>query len=392
MSPAMGDLNKWVLVSVTEKNSQNQVLVVDDSRVIRRAAVKILQNDFDVIEAEDGEEAWEELQKNPNISVVFSDLGMPVMDGFELLEKIRNADDPALAKVPVIIITGAEESDGTKEEVLELGATDFISKPFDSISLKTRAAANINYRKEVQSLEKRVGVDKLTGLLTQESFIQQGEQALAYAQRHCTEISLIRFDIEHFAEVFIKHGKEIAEQILGKITGIINEGKRTEDIAARLGVSRFALILHSSDPKGAEIAVSRICQRVARLKLKMGDDVFNMLLSTGITTLSMEKPDIDFVTFLKHAESAHKKAAEKGGGKIIRYKTTGQSTENVPVTEIEINLEEITSNIKQGSSNVSDEQLASAMRKIIPLIEKSDKQLKLGLNKVIMHIKSRLQH
>ena len=134
------------LVSVAEKNSQNQVLVVDDSRVIRRAAVKILQKDFDVIEAEDGEEAWEELQRNSNISVVFSDLGMPVMDGFELLDKIRNAQDPALAKVPVIIITGAEESDGTKEEVLELGATDFISKPFDSISLKTRAAANINYR------------------------------------------------------------------------------------------------------------------------------------------------------------------------------------------------------------------------------------------------------
>ena len=380
------------LVSVAEKNSQNQVLVVDDSRVIRRAAVKILQKDFDVIEAEDGEEAWEELQRNSNISVVFSDLGMPVMDGFELLDKIRNAQDPALAKVPVIIITGAEESDGTKEEVLELGATDFISKPFDSISLKTRAAANINYRNEVQSLEKRVGVDKLTGLLTEDSFIQQGEQALSYAQRHCTEISLVRFDIEHFAEVFIKHGKEIAEQILGKVTAIINEGKRTEDIAARLGVSRFALILHSSDPKGAEIAVSRICQRVARLKLKMGSDVFNMLLSTGITTLSMEESDVDFSALLEHAENAHKKAAEKGGGKIIRYKTATQSTEKAPVADVEVNLEEITSTIKQNGNSLSDEQLASAMRKILPLLAQSDKQLKLGLSKVIMHIKNRLQH
>lgn len=391
MSSAMGGVIKWVLISVTEKNSQNQVLVVDDSRVIRRAAMKILQKDFDVIEAEDGEEAWEELQRNPNISVVFSDLGMPVMDGFELLEKIRNAQDPALAKVPVIIITGAEESDGTKEEVLELGATDFISKPFDSISLKTRAAANINYRNEVQSLEKRVGVDKLTGLLTEDTFMQQGEQALAYAQRHCTEVSLVRFDIEHFAEVFIKHGKEIAEQILLKISGIINEGKRTEDIAARLGVSRFALILHSSDPKGAEIAVSRICQRVARLKLKMGSDVFNMLLSTGITTLSMEESGIDFVSLLNHAENAHKKAAEKGGGKIIRYKTAVQSTEKAAVRKVDVNLEELTAKIKQGASGLSDEQLASAMLKILPLLEQSDKRLKLGLGKVIMHIKNRLQ-
>ena len=157
-------------------------------------------------------------------------------------------------------------------------------------------------------------------------------------------------------------------------------------------MSRFALILHSSDPKGAEIAVSRICQRVARLKLKMGSDVFNMLLSTGITTLSMEESDVDFSALLEHAENAHKKAAEKGGGKIIRYKTATQSTEKAPVADVEVNLEEITSTIKQNGNSLSDEQLASAMRKILPLLAQSDKQLKLGLSKVIMHIKNRLQH
>lgn len=376
---------------MSESNNQNMVLVVDDSRVIRRAAVKILQKEFEVVEAEDGQEAWDELQNNPQISVVFSDLGMPNMDGFELLENIRNADDPALAKLPVIIITGAEESDGTKEEVLEMGATDFISKPFDSISLKSRAAANINYRNEVQSLEKRVAVDKLTGLLTEDSLKQQGEQALAYAKRHCTELSLVRFDIEHFAEVFIKHGKEVAEQILSKVTSIMNDGKRTEDIAARLGVSRFALILHSSDPQGAEVAVSRICQRVSRLKIKMGSDVFNILLSTGITTLSMEETDIEYDALLEHAETAQKKAAKKGGGKIIRYNTTAdQKTDNAPQANIEVNLEDLIAQIGQDESSVTEEQLHSAMRKILPLIENSDNKLKLGLSKVILHLKKRL--
>ena len=115
---------------MAENISENQILVVDDSRVIRRAAVKILQKEFDVVEAEDGQQAWDELQKNPKISAVFSDLGMPNMDGFQLLETIRSARDEALAKIPVIIITGAEETDGTKEKVLAMGATDFITKPF----------------------------------------------------------------------------------------------------------------------------------------------------------------------------------------------------------------------------------------------------------------------
>ena len=382
---------------MSENNNENQVLVVDDSRVIRRAAVKILQKEFDVIEAEDGAEAWEELQKNTKISVVFSDLGMPNMDGFELLEKIRNAQDPVLAKVPVIIITGAEETDGTKEDVLQQGATDFISKPFDSISLKTRAATHINYRNEVQSLEKAASIDKLTGLSNESAFNQQGDQILAYAKRHCTEVSLVRFDIDHFAEVFVKHGKEIAEQILAKVASLINEGKRTEDIAARLGVSRFALLLPSSDPQGAEVLVSRICQRVAKLKLKMGKDVFNIQFSTGITSPSLDDTDIEFLDLLKQADISLKKAVADGGGKIVKYQSLTASADEShkkPAIKdsVEVNLEELILKLSREDSSVSNEQLASAMRKIIPLIAHADSSLKLGLSKVVLHLKKRLHH
>lgn len=379
---------------MTEKNSENQILVVDDSRVIRRAAVKILQKEFDVVEAEDGEEAWAELQKNSKISAVFSDLGMPNMDGFELLEKIRNADDPALAKMPVIIITGAEETDGAKEEVLQLGATDFITKPFDSHSLKSRAAAHINYRNEVQSLEKRVAVDKLTGLPIEATFTQQGEQALAYAVRHGTEMSLVRFDIDRFSDIFIKHGKGVAEQILSKVATLITDGKRTEDIAARLGVARFALLLPSTDQQGAEMVVTRICQRVSRLKLKMGNEEFKIQFSSGITSPSFDDTDISFQELMTQAEKALKIAVTNGGGQIIRYQTGEVVTHKAAPANahIEVNIEELLGKVAQGDSNVTDEQLASAMRKLLPLVEKADSTLKLGLSKVVAHLKKRLLH
>ena len=384
---------------MSEKNQENQVLIVDDSRVIRRAAVKILQKDFDIIEAEDGEEAWSELQANAKISVVFSDLGMPNMDGFELLEKIRNAEDPSIAKMPVIIITGAEESDGTKEEVLELGATDFISKPFDSMSLKSRAAAHINYRNEVQSLEKRVARDKLTGLLTESSFRQQGEQALAYARRHDTEITLVRFDIDHFAEVFVKHGKAIAEQILARVASLINDGKRTEDIAARLGVSRFSLLLPCSDPRGAEVVVQRICQRVSRLKLKMGNQEFNIRFSAGITSLVPNLSDIAFNEFLAQAETALKQSQALGGGTVSRYQDEAEeipaaapATDSAPrVPGQDVDIEQLLQQLSQGADKVENAQLQAAMQKILPLIEVADSRLKLGLSKVVLHLKKRLQ-
>ncbi|VAW64060.1 hypothetical protein MNBD_GAMMA08-1052 [hydrothermal vent metagenome] len=382
---------------MAEINNENQVLVVDDSRVIRRAAVKILQKEFDVVEAEDGEEAWSELQKNKKISVVFSDLGMPNMDGFELLEKIRNAEDPVLAKVPIIIITGAEESDGTKEEVIQLGATDFISKPFDSVSLKSRAIAHINYRNEVRSLEKAAARDKLTGLSTEATFKQQGEQAMAYAKRHSTQMSLVRFDIDRFAEVFVKHGKEIAEQILKKVASIINEGKRTEDIAARLGVSRFALLLPSSDAEGAKILVSRICQRVARLKLKMGKDVFNIQFNTGITSPNIDVENIEFESLQMQAESALKKSLTAGGGNIVCYKSSdsapAKKQKNRKVQKKEkpdINLEDILIKLSKENGSINKQQLSAAMKKVLPLIAQADNQLNLGLGKVVSHLEKRL--
>ena len=378
---------------VSENISENQILVVDDSRVIRRAAVKILQKEFDVVEAEDGQQAWEELQKNPKISAVFSDIGMPNMDGFQLLETIRSARDEALAKIPLIIITGAEETDGTKEKVLAMGATDFITKPFDSVSLKSRASAYINYRKEVQSLEKRIALDKLTGLCVESSFKQQADQIVAYAKRHCTEVSIVYFDIERFSEIFVKHGKSVAGQIIAKVASLINEGKRTEDIAARLGVSKFALMLPSSDLQGAEIVISRICQRVSRLKLKLGNEEFKIQFNSGITSTALDN-EIETEDLFKQAESALKTAIDDGGGKIICYQTgkdINQSlAEKQSYQDADINIDEILKWMSNQCSDINNEQLEAAMRKVLPLIAAADSRLKLGLSKVLLHLKKRL--
>ncbi len=376
---------------MSEDSSVSQILVVDDSRVIRRAAVKILQKEFDIIEAGDGEEAWYELQNNSNISVVFSDLGMPNMDGFELLDKIRNSHDPVLAKVPVIIITGAEETDGTKEEVLQLGATDFITKPFDSVSLKTRASAHINYRKEVQSLEKAAAHDKLTGLLTPVSFTEQGEQALAYAKRHNTELSLVRFDIDNFREIFDRYGKKISEQIVVKVASLVAEGKREEDIAAHQSLSHYMLLLPCSDAQGAENLVSRICQRVTRLKLKMGKDVFNLHFSAGIASLEMDDSEAKFDVLLQQSESALNKALIEGGGKVVLYKAGDDIDSTMPDVDIEINLDDIIEQAADETSVINNQLLAYALLKMLPLLIRADEQLNLGLSGMISDLKLRLQ-
>lgn len=110
--------------------SKPRVLVVDDSRVVRHTLLRILGNDFQVTQAEDGLVGWRSAEQAP-VDLVISDINMPHLDGYGLICKIRGAENPALHEVPIIVITSAED-DETRERAYACGASDFILKPFNA--------------------------------------------------------------------------------------------------------------------------------------------------------------------------------------------------------------------------------------------------------------------
>ncbi|MCA1804473.1 MAG: response regulator [Xanthomonadaceae bacterium] len=118
------------------------VLIVDDSRLMRVAIKKILKDEFELIEAVDGEDAWSRLMEEPAIACIFSDLSMPNLDGYGLLARVRGSDDAHVRALPFIVITGKEgDLGGLLEEVRGHGATDLVGKPFksDEIIARTRS-------------------------------------------------------------------------------------------------------------------------------------------------------------------------------------------------------------------------------------------------------------
>src|SRR5436190_18834073 len=123
------------------------VLVVDDSRVVRRTILNTLGPIFHVLEAGDGAAGWRTLKQNSRIEAVISDIQMPEMDGYRLICKVRAVDDPALREIPIIVITSAED-DITRERAYACGANDFILKPFHSDQLVSCVSNQITeYRK-----------------------------------------------------------------------------------------------------------------------------------------------------------------------------------------------------------------------------------------------------
>ena len=88
-----------------ESETQTRILLIDDSKVMRKSAVKMLGGEFDVVVAEDGQQGLDMINDDASIQVVFTDLNMPKMNGYQLLEAVRTSADEGIRNLPVIVVT-----------------------------------------------------------------------------------------------------------------------------------------------------------------------------------------------------------------------------------------------------------------------------------------------
>ena len=322
---------------MSEATEKPQILVVDDSKVIRRAAVKMLGTDYDVHEAIDGLDGWQQLQRNEAISVVFSDMQMPEMDGMELLANIRNSDNERLAALPVIMITGVGDTEAAKQQVFDAGATDFIAKPFESIDLLSRAKSYARLNRKVVELEKKTGHDKLTGLYSVASYEEQGVKAMSFAIRHKLNLTNVYLEIEGFQELYLAHGKSIAQQIIIAVGKRLHEVMRTEDVAARIGVAKYAVLLPLTSDANAKVVINRIRESINKLVFNTGRDKIRVAMAAGLAALDTEE-EISFSELMEQSDTALQKALQRTTGeKIASFYEQEEVEEAAPeVTEEDI--------------------------------------------------------
>src|SRR5258705_1652101 len=122
---------------VSTQIPKQRVLLVDDSKIVRTTISRLIRKSFDVREEANGEAGWQAIATDPSIVVVFSDIQMPVLDGFALLERIRKSEEPRIRAMPVIVISG-DEDDATKKRARAAGANDFITKTTDGTEILSR--------------------------------------------------------------------------------------------------------------------------------------------------------------------------------------------------------------------------------------------------------------
>ena len=245
------------------------VLVVEDQEINRDVLGMILEDDYDVIYAENGEEGLEQMRSHlDKLSIVLLDLMMPVMDGFEVLRHMRG--DPELASMPVIVLTAEKNAE---LRALQLGAADFITKPFDAHEVILARVARIIELCDGRNLISAAERDKLTGLYNRGFFFEYAERIYRYhPELHMDALSL---DIERFHSVNELNGREFGDRVLRTIGGeIMDFLSKTEGIASRIEADRFDIFcLHREDYHDVlgrlQKAVNAMSDRV-NVRLRMG--------------------------------------------------------------------------------------------------------------------------
>lgn len=366
-----------------------RILIADDSKVIRHTFKKYLAGEYDLIEAEDGLQAMQALEaEDHGIALIFTDIGMPNLDGFGVIQQIRGSDRPEIKDLPIVVVTGADESEGMGDKVAALGATDLIRKPFNMAEVKSRTSAYAKYTKKVTELEAHQAQDPFTGLLKKDYFMQQGQKAVSFARRHGHEMTVARMAIDDFQGLTAKIGKGAMGKIIKLVADIFKKNLRQEDEGCWLGGSQFALMLPGTDPGGAEYAFRRVREKTANLNLRIGANKVHVGFSTGITSRNIDQDGIQFADLIKEAEGALKGAMQAGGGRVVRAQGEAEPEAGSAEGLAEVSIEDILGLLAENQA--SRQQLASAMRRFMPIMERADQELKLGLGKVIQHLDRRL--
>ena len=347
-----------------ETQVKAKILLADDSKVVRLTATKVLAEQFDVVLAEDGEAAWEKICADDSIQVIFTDLGMPKLDGYGLIQRIRQSENEGIRNQPIIVITGATEEEDVKRKVFELGATDFISKPFKSAELLARAEAHASYRRDKVNLQKSADIDLLTGALNRNGINQQLKKDLSFANRHGENMALIIFELDNFKTIYQRIGEAAANRIIKQTATRLLGAIRSEDSVGRYGFEKFVAILPMAKTEGVVILAKRLCDQIKSFKITIGGEAISITMSAGISTVRKGSPAI--IKDLVHsAEQALVNAKKLGSGEvqILKLEAT-QTNETSAVVSIDRLLEAIIA----GKTDVAQNQMDSVLNKLGPLI------------------------
>ncbi|MBL4590354.1 MAG: diguanylate cyclase [Phycisphaerales bacterium] len=231
------------------------VLLVDDSKFVHRLLVTRLRSESITLHSEYDGKAGLEFAIANSPALIMLDLDMPIMDGFETLRNLK--DNPITKDIPVIVLSG---NSATQDKVtaFDLGAVDFICKPFELTELRARLRVSLQLHSVMQMLAQKAMIDGLTGLYNRAMFDQRWQEEYERCVRHGHPMSLVMIDIDNFKSINDGYGHPAGDAVISGLARMMITEVRKSDVACRYGGEEFSIILPETSPEDA----LAICERI----------------------------------------------------------------------------------------------------------------------------------
>jgi diguanylate cyclase (GGDEF)-like protein len=312
-----------------------RVLVADDDMSIRTLIAEVLTDDgFDVTTAANGGEAWQKFEQQA-YEIVLTDIRMPVLDGLQLLERIR-------AKSPMtrVLILTSYASLASSVQALKDGACDYLIKPFENLEAVSAAvqravdqiklerereeelvASLIRKNKELGRLNKvfhdLASRDGLTGLYNHRYIQDALRSEFDRARKSSHPLSIIVIDVDHFKQYNDTHGHLKGDHLLQSLAELLQQGVRETDIVARWGGEEFVIICPKCPPDCAHALAQRLCNVIAAHPFVGREEQPGgcVSVSAGVASMTSQTPD---PTALVHAADAAVYEVKRSGRNGVR--------------------------------------------------------------------------
>ena len=298
-------------------DKEYRILVVDDAKDTQL----LLEFDlgaagYQVTSCDSGEESLV-LLDTLAIDLILLDMYMPGLSGLETLTKIKA--QAKSAQIPVIMLSASTDEDEVVAS-LELGAGDYVIKPYVAKVLLARIRTAIRLKEKTAQLEYLAKTDFLTSMNNRGSFFELSSNAISLANRAEQPLVVAMFDIDLFKQVNDNFGHDAGDQVLRVFGQNMTEVFRDYDIVGRIGGEEFAVCLPNTSSGDAYIACERLRQQVEQQRINITNTDSKSIKINITVSVGLVLADDDYLTIdelLKQADSALYFAKENGRNQVV---------------------------------------------------------------------------
>ena len=241
------------------------ILVVDDMTTTLLLLHDLLKDTYEVKIAKSGTKALEILESPNDIDLILLDIEMPDINGYDVCKRIKNNE--TIKNIPVIFVTG-RNSEEDEEYGLNLGAIDYITKPFNKTITKLRLKNYLELKIKNDMLEKLSMYDGLTNIRNRRFFDETFEKTFSEIKRDKKSLAVLMIDIDFFKPYNDNYGHGQGDETLRKVAKALEKTiKRASDFVARYGGEEFVILLKDINKDGVEAVANNLLNAIRELKI-----------------------------------------------------------------------------------------------------------------------------